>query len=133
MKCRALPFNKQYLGGENKKPQSLSIFAKGFPKNWTHEDLYKVFEKFGKISSAKVVVDAGLESRGYGFVSMDSPESVQKAIDGLNEKTLLEIGCEGEDLQSRLSVKEFVTKIDRDGTQKPRCLTNLYVKNFPAP
>jgi|DEB19_MinimDraft_2_1074335.scaffolds.fasta_scaffold07249_2 RNA recognition motif-containing protein len=102
MKCRALPFNKQYLGGESRKPQSLSIFAKGFPRHWTHSDLYKVFEKFGKITSAKVVFDAGLESRGYGFVSMDTNESVQKAIDGLNEKLLSEIGCEGEDLECRL-------------------------------
>jgi len=57
-----------------------------------------VFEKFGKITSAKVVFDAGLESRGYGFVSFETNESVQKAIDNLNEKTLAEIGCECEDL-----------------------------------
>jgi len=61
-----------------------------------------VFEKFGKITSAKVVFDAGLESRGYGFVSFENNESVQKAIDNLNEKTLAEIGCEGEDLQCKL-------------------------------
>jgi hypothetical protein len=33
---------------------------------------------------------------------MDTNESVQKAIDGLNEKLLSEIGCEGEDLECRL-------------------------------
>ena len=61
-----------------------------------------MFEKYGKITSAKVVFDAGLESRGYGFVSFETNESVQKAIDNLNEKTLAEIGCEGEDLQCKL-------------------------------
>ena len=33
--------------------------------------------------------------------------------------------------ESKLSVSEFVPKLDRVGTTKQRCSTNLYVKNFP--
>lgn len=32
---------------------------------------------------------------------------------------------------SKLTVCEFVARTDRLGTSKPRCSTNLYVKNFP--
>jgi hypothetical protein len=32
-----------------------------------------------------------------------------------------------------LSVCEFVPRIDRNGSNKPVCSTNLYVKNFPQP
>ena len=90
MKCRVLAFNKQQLG-DNKKHESNGVFVKGFPKNWTHEDLYKVFEKFGKVFSAKVSVEDGKESRGYGFVSMETSEAMQKALEGLNDKSLEEI------------------------------------------
>jgi RNA recognition motif-containing protein len=90
MKCRVLAFNKQQLG-DSKKHESNGVFVKGFPKNWTHEDLYKVFEKFGKVFSAKVSVEDGKESRGYGFVSMETSEAMQKALEGLNDKSLEEI------------------------------------------
>jgi len=38
---------------------------------------------------------------------------------------------DADDSETLLSVCEFVPKQDRDGTQKPKCSTNLYVKNFP--
>lgn len=33
--------------------------------------------------------------------------------------------------EAKLHVCEYVNKVDRVGTTKPRCSTNLYVKNFP--
>lgn len=34
--------------------------------------------------------------------------------------------------EAKLTVCEFVPRLDRVGTTKPRCSTNLYVKNFPT-
>jgi polyadenylate-binding protein len=91
--------------------------VKGFPKSWTHEDLYKIFEPFGYISSAKIAFTADLTSRGYGFVSMEMIDSAHKAIEGLHDKTLEEINADfkGEVAKCKLSVQEFVNKVERDG------------------
>ena len=101
---------------------SFQLFVKGFPKSWTNEELYKAFEVFGIISSSKLSIDANFNSRGYGFVQFESGESAQKAIQEMHDKQI-------ED--KRLTVCEFVQKIDRHGNLKARVSTNLYVKNFP--
>lgn len=56
------------------------------------EDLLKpLFEGFGKVVSIKIITDQYTgKSKGFGFVEMDSADSAAKAIDGLNDKPLLE-------------------------------------------
>ena len=44
----------------------------------------------------------------------------------MNGKVINEEGSES----NVLSVTEYIPKNNRDGLQKPRCSTNLYVKNF---
>jgi polyadenylate-binding protein len=96
--------------------------VKGLPKEWSHQDLWSAFEKFGKVISAKVSVDPEFNSRQYGFIQLDSESAMLKAIEEMNDHEV-----DG----SKLTVCEFVPKTDRLGTSKPRCSTNLYVKNFP--
>ena len=51
------------------------------------DDLRKLFEQFGAVSSAKVISDRDTgRSRGFGFVEMDSEAEAKKAIEGLNNK-----------------------------------------------
>ncbi len=53
----------------------------------TDDELRKLFEQFGSVSSAKVITDRETgRSRGFGFVEMASEEESQKAIKGLNGK-----------------------------------------------
>ena len=52
---------------------------KNLPSQWTHEDLFKAFSKFGDISSAKVSIDANFKSRGYGFVEFKEVKSAVEA------------------------------------------------------
>lgn len=96
------------------------------PKEWTHEDLYKTFESYGTILSSKISIDANFTSRGYGFVQFEKAEAAQKAMKEMDGKSLSE-----DEPTAKLVVCEYVPSSDRHGTQKPRCLSNLYVKNFP--
>lgn len=49
------------------------------------DDLRKLFEKFGAVSSAKVITDRETgRSRGFGFVEMASNDEANAAIKGLN-------------------------------------------------
>lgn len=138
VKCRVLAFNKQILlSGSSVHPsqilekrlKSQLIFVKGLPKSWTHEDLSKAFEKFGKVLAAKVSVSPDYTSRGYGFVQLDSDQATITAIKQMNE-SVIPSETEGEP-DSKLVVCEFVPRNDRTGSSKPLCSTNLYVKNFP--
>lgn len=52
-------------------------------------DLRKLFEKFGVVSSAKVITDKDTgHSRGFGFVQMDSDTEAGNAIAGLDNKEI---------------------------------------------
>ena len=94
----------------------------------THEDLAKAFEKFGKILSAKVSIDGDFQSRCYGFVQLETEKATHNAISKMNDFVVEATETADE---ARLHVCEYVNKLDRVGTTKPRCSTNLYIKNFP--
>lgn len=53
------------------------------------DDLRKLFEQFGSVTSAKVISDRTTgRSRGFGFVEMDSEAEAKEAIKGLNNKEI---------------------------------------------
>ena len=53
------------------------------------DDLRKLFEQFGNVTSAKVISDKVTgRSRGFGFVEMDSEAEAKEAIKGLNNKEI---------------------------------------------
>ena len=55
----------------------------------TDDDLRKLFEEFGSVSSSKVITDRDTgRSRGFGFVEMNSDDEANKAMKGLNNKEI---------------------------------------------
>lgn len=53
------------------------------------DDLKKLFEQFGAVSSAKIIADRETgRSRGFAFVEMDSDDEAKEAIKGLNNKEI---------------------------------------------
>jgi RNA recognition motif-containing protein len=53
------------------------------------DDLRKLFEPFGTVSSAKVITDRETgKSRGFGFVEMESDTDAKEAIKNLNNKEI---------------------------------------------
>jgi RNA recognition motif-containing protein len=51
------------------------------------DDLRKLFEQFGQVSSAKVINDRETgRSRGFGFVEMDQESEANEAMKALNGK-----------------------------------------------
>jgi RNA recognition motif-containing protein len=67
----------------------MNLYVSNLSFNTDDDGLRELFEKFGKVSSAKVISDRETgRSRGFGFVEMDSDEEAQAAIKGLNNKEL---------------------------------------------
>ncbi len=53
------------------------------------DDLRKLFEPFGAVTSAKVITDRETgRSRGFGFVEMASANEAEAAMKGLNNKDI---------------------------------------------
>ena len=51
----------------------------------SENDLRKLFEPFGKVTSAKVITDRETgNSRGFGFVEMESSKEANEAMSKLN-------------------------------------------------
>ena len=64
----------------------MNIFIAGLSFKVNDADLAGLFEEYGAISSAKVVVDRQTgRSKGYGFVEMEDDEAAAKAIAELHE------------------------------------------------
>src|SRR3954464_8878867 len=67
----------------------MKLFVAGLPYDLYDEELIEIFEKFGKIASAKVAIDKETgKSRGFAFVDMPNEEEAREAIDGLNDISL---------------------------------------------
>ncbi len=63
------------------------VYVGNLPFAYTSQDIEKLFGPFGTVRSSEVIMDRVTgRSRGFGFVEMDSPQSTQAAIAGLNEK-----------------------------------------------
>lgn len=63
----------------------MKIFVAGLPYDLDDAELEEIFEKFGTINSAKVVMDRETgKSKGFGFVDMANEAEARDAIESLN-------------------------------------------------
>jgi len=65
------------------------LYVGNLPYTMRDEDLQEQFARFGRVASAKVMVDRDTgRSKGFGFVEMQTGEEAQAAIRGLNGHSL---------------------------------------------
>ena len=64
------------------------LFVGKLSFNTTDDGLMSLFSEYGKVLSAQVLTDRGTgQSKGFGFVEMESQEDAQKAISALDGKS----------------------------------------------
>ena len=67
----------------------MNLFVAGLPYDLDDAELEEIFEKFGKVASAKVAMDKETgKSRGFGFVEMPVEAEAKEAIEHLNDISL---------------------------------------------
>ncbi len=63
----------------------MNLFVIGLPYDLDDAELVEIFEKFGTIKSAKVVLDRETgKSRGFAFVDMPDNAEAKDAMENLN-------------------------------------------------
>jgi RNA recognition motif-containing protein len=63
----------------------MNLFVIGLPYDLDDAELVEIFEKFGTIKSAKVVLDRETgKSRGFAFVDMPDNAEAKDAMESLN-------------------------------------------------
>lgn len=69
----------------------MNIYVGNLASDVTDEELRKLFEPFGQITSVNIIKDKfSGQSRGFGFVEMTNKNEAQAAIEGLKSKSLKE-------------------------------------------
>lgn len=61
-----------------------NVYVKNLPENMTDEELTEIFTQFGPVLSAKVMVNDDGKVKGFGFVSFETSEAAEKAVEELN-------------------------------------------------
>merc|ERR1712238_238055 len=65
-----------------------NVFVKNIDEEYDEARLNDMFEKYGKISSVKIMKSEDGKSKGFGFVSFESPEEAMTACDALKMERL---------------------------------------------
>lgn len=69
----------------NKGPDGANLFIFHIPNHFSNLDMYQLFCPYGNLLSVRIMVEKESgRSRGFGFVSYDSPASAAVAIKELN-------------------------------------------------
>ena len=71
-----------------RKFQGMNIYIKNLGENVTDDVLRTEFDKYGTITSAKVMYSKDGKSRGFGFVCFSSQDEANKAIAEMQGKTI---------------------------------------------
>jgi len=78
----------QLVSIQSPSEENTTLYVGNLPFRTTRYELRELFQPYGKIHSARIVIDrATRKPRGYGFVEMDG-KGARKAISSLNGHSL---------------------------------------------
>lgn len=80
-----------------KVKEFINVYIKNFGEEVDDESLKELFSQFGKILSVKVMRDFSGKFKGFGFVSYEKYEDVNKVVEEMNGKEIsgkiIFVGC----------------------------------------
>lgn len=111
-----------------------NVYVKNFGDEWDDEKLKEQFEKYGTITSHKVMMNKDDKPRGFGFVAFENPEAAEKAVDELNGKEMadgktLYVGRAQKKNERQVELKRRFEQLKNERLNRYQGV-NLYVKNL---
>ncbi|KAL7306355.1 hypothetical protein TKK_0001780 [Trichogramma kaykai] len=111
-----------------------NVYVKNFGEDMTDEKLKEMFEKYGTITSHKVMSKDDGKSRGFGFVAFQDPAAADRAVLDLNGKEIAEnklmyVGRAQKKAERQQELKRKFEQIKMERMNRYQGV-NLYVKNL---
>jgi polyadenylate-binding protein len=111
-----------------------NVYVKNFGDELSDESLKDMFEKFGKITSHKVMSKDDGKSLGFGFVAFENCDCAETAVQALNGKELAEgkilyVGRAQKKAERQLELKRKFEQLKHERLIRYQGV-NLYVKNL---
>ncbi|KAG5886910.1 hypothetical protein JTB14_004198 [Gonioctena quinquepunctata] len=111
-----------------------NVYVKNFGEDLSEEQLKIMFEKYGKITSYKIMSKDDGKSKGFGFVAFEYPEAAETAVEALNGKEILEgkplyVGRAQKKAERQQELKRRFEALKMERLNRYQGV-NLYVKNL---
>uniref|UniRef100_V5G5Q5 Polyadenylate-binding protein n=1 Tax=Anoplophora glabripennis TaxID=217634 RepID=V5G5Q5_ANOGL len=111
-----------------------NVYVKNFGEDLSEEQLRVMFEKYGKITSYKIMSKDDGKSKGFGFVAFESPEAAETAVEALNGKEIVEgkplyVGRAQKKAERQQELKRRFEALKMERLNRYQGV-NLYVKNL---
>uniref|UniRef100_A0A1B6FZD1 Polyadenylate-binding protein n=1 Tax=Cuerna arida TaxID=1464854 RepID=A0A1B6FZD1_9HEMI len=112
-----------------------NVYVKNLPEDVNDERLRELFERYGTITSAKIMYEdeEKTKSRGFGFVAFDKTESAEKAVEEMNNKVIdgrnLYVGRAQKKAERQTELKRKFEMLKQERICRFQGI-NLYVKNL---
>lgn len=111
-----------------------NVYVKNFGEDFSDEMLKDMFEKYGSITSHRVMSKDDGKSRGFGFVAFDDPECAEMACHDLNGKEMSEgktlyVGRAQKKAERQQELKRKFEQLKMERLNRYQGV-NLYVKNL---
>merc|ERR1712226_229545 len=131
---RFVPRKEREIELGEKAKRFTNVYVKNFNEAMTEDDLSKMFEKFGKITSLKLMKsDEDEKNKGFGFVSFEDAETAESACAELNGtevngKTIY-VGRAQKKAERQMELKKKFEQMKLERMTRFQGV-NLYVKNL---
>merc|ERR1739844_757325 len=130
---RFVPRKEREVELGEKARRFTNVYIKNINEEYDEGRLTEMFEKYGKISSVKIMKSEEGKSKGFGLVSFDTPEEGQEACDELNGKDLegktMYCGRAQKKAERQAELKKKFDALKQERMQRYQGV-NLYVKNL---
>merc|ERR1711976_687771 len=130
---RFVPRKEREVELGEKARRFTNVYIKNISDEYDEIKLTDLFEKYGKISSVKVMKAEDGKTKGFGFVSFETPEEAQTAVDDLNGKDMdgktVYCGRAQKKAERQAELKKKFDALKQERMQRYQGV-NLYVKNL---
>ena len=110
-----------------------NVFVKNLSESTTDDDLTKIFDEFGKLTSVVVMRDGNGNSKCFGFVNFENPEDAARSVEALNgykfDSKEWYVGRAQKKSERELELKHRFEQSVKETVDKFQGL-NLYIKNL---
>ncbi|XP_008811028.1 polyadenylate-binding protein 4-like [Phoenix dactylifera] len=110
-----------------------NLYMKNLDQDITEELIELKFSEFGKISNVKIAKDDNGNSKGFGFVNFESPDSAKRAVEAMNGVQLGTKTLYVSRAQKKAERQQILGRLyeEKRNEQIRKCMAlNVYVKNI---